>query len=83
MMARPQAEILAEIRELQPVLLTPEQTAALLSVSTRTVWRLLAANEIPAPVRVGSLPRWRRTDLDVWIGANGDMRVFKIRRRMK
>ena len=38
-----------------------------LSVSTRTVWRLLSANQIPKPVRIGRSVRWQREVVEEWI----------------
>jgi len=42
--------------------------ARVLSVSLRQIWRLRAAGDIPAPVRVGSRSvRWRATDIDRYL----------------
>lgn len=49
------------------VLLRVEDVAALLGVSPRTVWRLRDGGHIPPPVRVGSLIRWRRASLMMWL----------------
>ena len=38
-----------------------------LSVSTRTVWRLLSADQLPKPVRIGRSVRWRREIVEEWI----------------
>lgn len=38
-----------------------------LSVSTRTVWRLLSAGQLPKPVRIGRSVRWRREIIEEWI----------------
>jgi excisionase family DNA binding protein len=47
--------------------------AHMLSVSRRQVWRLRAAGEIPAPVRVGSRSvRWRTSDIDRYLATLGD-----------
>jgi len=47
-------------------LLSPAQAAALLSISVRSLWRLLAAGELPQPVRIGGgrLVRWKLSDLE-------------------
>lgn len=38
-----------------------------LSVSTRTVWRLLSADQLPKPVRIGRSVRWQREVVEEWI----------------
>ena len=59
---------------------TPDQTpraelldvrgvATLLDCSTRHVYRLADAGRMPRPVKLGSLVRWRRAELDAWINA--------------
>lgn len=41
--------------------------AHLLSLSTRSVWRLLSADQLPQPVRIGRSVRWRRLEIEKWI----------------
>lgn len=48
-------------------LVTAEQLAEILQVSTRTVWRMRSAGQLPKPVRIGGNVRWRAQDLEVWI----------------
>jgi excisionase family DNA binding protein len=48
-------------------LLDIHAVARRLTVSERTVRRLVARGAMPAPVRLGALIRWRRADLDRWI----------------
>jgi len=50
-----------------PVLLTVAELARLLQVSTRTIWRLLSAGNLPAPVRLGNAVRWRSAEINSWI----------------
>jgi len=52
-----------------PLLLTEAQAADLLSLSQRKVWELAACGAIKS-VKIGSLKRYRRTDLEEWV-ANG------------
>lgn len=40
------------------ILLTAPQVAKRLGIGTRTVWRLSATGELPAPIAVGRLKRW-------------------------
>lgn len=58
----------AEIR-FQPTLLSVEQVATILTVSKRTVWRMLSAGELIQPVRVRGNTRWRHAELQEWIDA--------------
>ncbi len=48
-------------------LLTKEQLATKLAISTRTVYRKWMSGEIPAPVKIGSVIRWRSDVIDAWI----------------
>ena len=57
-------------------LMTINDVARLLNCSTRTVYRLNDAGRIPRPVRLGSLIRWNRSEIEQWI-ANGCQRVRK------
>jgi excisionase family DNA binding protein len=50
-----------------PLLYDADRAAALVGLSVRTVWRLAAAREFPAPVRVGRATRWRRADIEAWV----------------
>lgn len=37
--------------------------------STRHVYRLADAGRMPRPIKLGALIRWRRAELEAWIGA--------------
>jgi excisionase family DNA binding protein len=50
-------------------LLTVDDVAALLNVSTRTVRRMADSGAMPRPVKLASLIRWRRDDIDAWVAA--------------
>jgi hypothetical protein len=41
----------------------------MLDCSPRHIFRLAALDRMPVPVRVGTLVRWRRTNLDSWFAA--------------
>ncbi|MGL4462737.1 MAG: helix-turn-helix transcriptional regulator [Planctomycetia bacterium] len=47
----------------------PAGVAGLLSVSVKTVRRMIDAGKLPPPTRVGRLIRWRRADVLLWIDA--------------
>jgi excisionase family DNA binding protein len=52
-----------------PALLDVDAVAGMLGCSTRHVRRLADAGRMPSPIKLGSLIRWRRADLDVWLEA--------------
>jgi excisionase family DNA binding protein len=51
-------------------LLDVKEVARLLGCSTRHVRRLADHGQLPPPVKLGALVRWRRSDIDSWI-SNG------------
>jgi excisionase family DNA binding protein len=51
----------------EPLLITALELAHLLQVSTRTLWRLRSAGELPQPVRFGGTVRWRLDEVRKWI----------------
>ena len=55
--------------KMQTVLLSAEAVGELLSVSVRTVRRMIASGEIPI-VRIGRAVRVRRVDIEALIGRN-------------
>jgi excisionase family DNA binding protein len=52
-------------------LLTKTEAAALLRVSSRTLERLVARNELE-PVRLGGRPRFRYSDVEALVGPKRD-----------
>ena len=50
-----------------PSLLSVNDLAELLRVSTRTLWRLKSKGEIPHPVKFGGTVRWRGDDIKKWL----------------
>ena len=53
-------------RALAPLLLTEAQAAELLSLSPRKVWELAACGAIPS-IKIGTVKRYRRMDLEEWV----------------
>ena len=51
----------------RPALITADQLASMLQISTRTVWRLKSAGQLPKPVEVGGSVRWRAEEIHNWI----------------
>ena len=48
-------------------LLDVQAVAELLTCSPQHVRRLADAGKMPRPLRIGTLCRWRRADLDLWL----------------
>jgi predicted DNA-binding transcriptional regulator AlpA len=49
-------------------LITSRQVAEKLNLSVRSLWRMVAANRFPAPIRYNrKLVRWRLRVVDKWI----------------
>ena len=52
-----------------PKLLTVNDVAKLLKLSTRSVWRLVKAKTIVKPIRIGGSIRWRASDVATWLAS--------------
>jgi predicted DNA-binding transcriptional regulator AlpA len=53
--------------------------ATLLNTSVRNIDRLNSGGRIPAPVRIGSRPRWRREEILAWVQAGcPDRRAWEL-----
>lgn len=50
-------------------LLSVRKVAKLLGLCERTIWKLLAAQRIPEPVRIGHSVRFRASQINDWISA--------------
>jgi excisionase family DNA binding protein len=44
-------------------LLDVEDVAALVNASARTVYRMVKSGQMPRPIKIGKLNRWRRQDV--------------------
>jgi excisionase family DNA binding protein len=50
-----------------PLMMTVDEVAEALGISTRQVWRLRSKGDIPEPLNIRRNVRWRRSDLLRWI----------------
>ena len=50
-----------------PALISASELAALLQVSTRTLWRLRSAGKLIKPIKLGGSTRWRLDEVQAWI----------------
>jgi excisionase family DNA binding protein len=63
---------------------TPDELAAALQVSTRTLYRLDSSGKLPRPVSVGRSLRWRRDEILAWLAAGAPKRrEWEATRRAK
>lgn len=59
------------------------EVATILSVSTRSVWRLVSRGELPQPIRFGRNVRWRCADIEAWITSQLDSTKAKGERHRR
>ncbi len=62
------------------VMVSCKTLAQMLSISTRTAWRLLSKGELPKPLSIGGSKRWRMSDIVLFLECNCDMAVFQARK---
>lgn len=69
-----------KLKSVGPALWRVREVAEALGVSPRQIWKLLATNRLPRPIRLGRSVRWRRTDIEAYIEASCDMAAFQAAR---
>ena len=57
---------------IEPELMTKSDVAKLIQVSARQVENLVKSGRLIAPIRLGSHPRWRRSQLLAFLDAMAD-----------
>jgi len=50
-----------------PLLISDTDAASLLSIGRSTFWREVKAGNLPQPIKIGGLTRWRVADLQQWV----------------
>ncbi|MCC7172165.1 MAG: helix-turn-helix domain-containing protein [Planctomycetes bacterium] len=66
-----QPRLMEPVTDTSPEFLTAPELAARLRIDERTLRSLRHAGDVPAPVLVGTRPRWRRADVDAWLAERG------------
>ncbi|MDB5342488.1 MAG: Prophage regulatory [Schlesneria sp.] len=61
-----------------PVLMTAKDLAVSLQISLRQLWRLRNAGQLPEPVALGRLVRWRTDQIQQWIAAGCPERSISV-----
>lgn len=49
------------------LLLDVRETAALVGMSARWLWRAVSAGDFPTPIKIGRATRWRRCEVEAWV----------------
>jgi len=49
------------------ILMTAQETAHLLGISVRSIWRLSGNGQLPKPISLGRSKRWSRTAMEEYI----------------
>jgi excisionase family DNA binding protein len=52
-------------------LLTTEQVAQLLNVSTAVIYKWISDDKLPPSIKMGNRHRWRSSDIEAWIDKGG------------
>lgn len=56
-------------RSPQALLISADELAVLLAISTRSLWRLRSAGRLPQPLQLGGSVRWRLDEVQRWIAS--------------
>lgn len=50
-------------------LITTDELCGLLQISRRKMYGMKATGELPTPIRIGKVFRWRRCDVEKWLAS--------------
>ena len=68
-MTDPQNQHIRRAHSADPMLINIKKVALMLGVDQRTIYRRVKAGDMPAPVKIGHLTRWRLAELQSWCEA--------------
>ena len=57
-----------------PLLLKAADLGRLLGCGRSTIWAHHSSGQIPRPVRIGRITRWRRAEIEAWLDAGAPPR---------
>ena len=60
--------------------ISARELAEKMSLSTRTIWRLLSAGKLPRPCTIGGSKRWKISDIELFLACDCDMDKFRARK---
>jgi len=64
----------------QALAISAKELAGMLSLSPRTVWRLLSAGKLPKPVSIGGSKRFRMSDVNLFLECDCDISAYLARK---
>ena len=64
----------------QVIAISAKELAEKLSLSPRTIWRLLSAGKLPKPASIGGSKRFLMSDVNLFMECNCDMAIFQARK---
>ena len=64
----------------QVIAISAKELAEKLSLSPRTIWRLLSANKLPETVSIGGSKRFLMSDVNLFLECNCDMAKYRARK---
>lgn len=56
-----------DVLDVQPAMITAQQFAGKMQISTRSLWRKLSGGLVPQPIRIGGIVRWSLHEVEKWI----------------
>jgi len=59
--------MIASAPKAPPALVSAKHLCNQLNCSIRTIWRLRDSGEMPRPVQLGSMIRWKADEINAWI----------------
>lgn len=62
------------------VLVSCKTLAKMLSISTRTAWRLLSAGKLPKPISLGGSKRFLMSDIELFLECDCNMAKFQAQK---
>jgi|GEM_PF-2127682 len=60
--------------------ISAKELAEKMSLSTRTIWRLLSAGKLPQPMSIGGSKRFLMSDIELFLECNCNMVQFRARK---
>ncbi len=67
----------------QVIAISAKGLAEKLSLSTRTVWRLLSAGKLPKPASIGGSKRFLMSDVNLFMECDCDMALYQRRKEQR
>ena len=69
-----------ESKHQQVLMVSAKDLSLMLGISTRQVWRLRAAGQLPNPVFLGGSVKWKCSDVELFLECGCDMNEFNAQK---